>query len=72
MKITPHARTVDALLQTKGNTLANFIATHRDNGQSYAKIALALYEYTDHVVQVTGETIRNWAEQYEKAEAASA
>lgn len=62
MKITPHARTVDALLQTKGNTLANFIATHRDNGLSYTKVAQALYDATDRVVNVTGETIRNWDE----------
>lgn len=66
MQFTPHARTVDALLQTKGNTLANFITTHRGRGLSYAKVAQALYESTGHVVNVTGETIRNWDEALER------
>ena len=62
-----HAKTVDALLQTKGYTLADFIADRRDEGMSYERIARALEEFTDDVVKVTGQTIANWATLMEPA-----
>lgn len=62
MELTPHAKTVDALLQANhGQTLEGFIAIRRGDGASYRRIAEALHVVTQGVVDVTGETIRNWA-----------
>lgn len=70
MAFTPHAKTVDAYLQRDGTTLADFITERRGTGLSFAKIARDLFVHTDGVVDVTGETIRNWSDQIE-LEAAS-
>lgn len=69
MKLSPHARTVNALLETKGYTLSDFISDRRDEGMSWQRIARALYDFTDEVVDVTGETIRVWGEQIERSAA---
>ena len=66
MKITPHARTVNALLETQGTDLASFLKDQRDSGLSLAKTARALFEFTGGVVDVTGETIRNWTADLER------
>lgn len=61
MKITPHARTVDAYLKTLDTTLAGFITEKRQQGLSFARVATALAEFTKGVVDVTGQTVNNWA-----------
>ena len=61
MATTQHAKTVDALLKARGFTLEAFIADRRDLGLSYNRIAKALALLTDGIVDVTGETIRNWS-----------
>ena len=61
MASTPHAKTVDALLRAQGETLEAFITYRRDLGVSYNRIAKALAVLTDGIVDVTGETIRNWS-----------
>jgi len=64
MSIPAHARTVDALLQTKGYTLPDFIADKLDEGISWRLIARSLYEFTDGVVDVTHQTVANWHDAY--------
>lgn len=60
MPLTPHAKTIDALLKQREMSLASFIADYRELGLSYAQIATALSKATGGVVKVSGETIRNW------------
>lgn len=62
MKITPHAKTVDGYLKTKGLSLAEFIQERREEGLSFHRIAQALYAATEGIVDVTGQTISNWAD----------
>lgn len=67
MAPTQHAKTVDALLQAHGVTLEEFIANRRAEGVSYNRIAKALGLFTEGIVDVTGETIRNWSTEQRKA-----
>lgn len=76
MNITPHQRTVDALLvETKGIPLADFIAdgleAHGDLAayRAYELIASDLKEYTGGIVDVVGKTIERWHQAYKKAAA---
>ena len=67
MKVTPHQRTVDALLiETKGIPLADFIADRRDpeSFKSYELIARDLHEATEGIVDVVGKTIERWHQRY--------
>ena len=61
MAPTAHAKTVDAYLRTHQSSLHEFITDKRAEGLSYARVAVALANFTEGVVDVTGETIRNWA-----------
>jgi hypothetical protein len=72
MNITPHQRTVDALLiETKGITLLDFIADRRDpeSFKSYELIARDLRDLTDGIVDVVGKTIERWHQAYIEAAA---
>ena len=71
MKVTPHQRTVDALLvETKGIPLADYIAdrleAHNDLAayRAYELIAAELKEYTGGIVDVVGKTIERWHQRY--------
>ena len=77
MKVTPHQRTVDALLiETKGITLADFIADRLDDHadlaayRAYELIANELKEFTDGIVDVVGKTIDRWHRAYTEGRAA--
>jgi hypothetical protein len=48
---------VDRILDGR---LAEYIATARENGDSFERIARNLH--ADHGIDVTGETIRKWSE----------
>lgn len=61
MAPTAHAKTVDAFLQTVDSSLAAFITEKRAAGLSFERVAAALAVFTGGVVDVTGQTIRNWA-----------
>lgn len=74
MKITPHQRTVDALLtETKGITLPDFIADRRDPDtfKSYELIARDLHEATGGIVDVVGKTIERWHQAFLAEEVAA-
>lgn len=61
MGFTSHAKTVDALLESKhGTTLSSFLNERRTDGFSYERIARDLHDATDGAVSVTWVTIRNW------------
>lgn len=67
MNITPHQRTVDALLtETKGIPLSAFIADRRDptSFKSYEIIARDLHDATDGIVDVVGKTVERWHQAY--------
>lgn len=67
MNITPHQRTVDALLiETKGLPLSDFIAERREEGsfKSYEIIARDLHEATGGIVDVVGRTVERWHRAY--------
>ena len=60
--LTSQARTVNALLEANhAITLRSFLDERRQDNKSYRMIARELLDATDGVVDVTGETIRNWA-----------
>lgn len=61
MRLTAHAKTVDALLVARGTSLAAFITEKRGDGLSFARVATALATFTGGVVDVTGQTVNNWA-----------
>lgn len=62
MQMTAHQKTADALLRSvHGKSLTDFIQTRRDDGQSYRQITRDLYEATGGGVDVTLETVRDWA-----------
>ena len=58
MPPTPTWRLADMLID---GGLDQFIASHRANKASWRSIALALRDLTDGQVDVTPETVRNWA-----------
>ena len=64
--LTPHAKTVDALLRQRGISLEDFIGERRQEGRSYNRIAKELESFTDGVVEVTGQTVINWEQSFEK------
>jgi hypothetical protein len=57
---SPLFRLADKLLDGE---LHEFIADRRAAGVSWRLISRALYEATEHQVDVTHETLRTWAEQ---------
>jgi len=60
--LTSQAKTVNALLEANhSTTLRSFLDERRRENKSYRMIARELLDATDGVVDVTGETIRNWA-----------
>jgi len=60
--ITTARDLADAYLQRygAGQPLADFIADRRDNGASWAEVAVALEEESDGVIQVGRDTVRRW------------
>lgn len=49
----------DALLGDDG-PLERFVRTRRTAGASWRTIGVALFDSTDRVIDVTGETLRTW------------
>jgi hypothetical protein len=60
MALPQQARTVDALLEAKGESLQALLDKRHTEGLSYRGIARQLFTLTGGVVDVTPETIRNW------------
>ena len=61
MASTTHTKYADALLEAKyDTTLADFLNDHRGQGDSFDRIARDLHDFTNGLISVTGNTIRNW------------
>ena len=62
-----HWHLADETLQRRGHgDLATWLTDQRDADMSYNFIAFNLSACTDHKVQVTAQTIRNWVQKLEK------
>lgn len=57
---TPNQRLASLIL---GQPVQTWIASRRDSGRSWRLVARDLYEATNGQIDVTHETVRNWAEQ---------
>lgn len=62
MAVTSFAKTVDALLRANHDTtLQDFIVSRRKQRKSYGQIAAELNTITDGTVEVSRQTVVNWA-----------
>jgi hypothetical protein len=57
---TPNQRLASLIL---GQPVQSWIITRRTAGRSWRLVARDLYEATNGQIDVTHETVRNWAEQ---------
>jgi hypothetical protein len=55
---TPTRRLADHLLP---GGVDHFVTKCRDLDMSWRQVALAMRDYTEGAIDVTGETVRNWA-----------
>ena len=65
------ARTTDAVLQTKGTTLVEFLEEQHQAGEGYEDIAKELYAFTDRAINVSYQTVKRWLVDLEILEVAS-
>jgi DNA-binding PadR family transcriptional regulator len=68
MKLSPHARVIDAYLRTKDTDLETFLIRHRADGKSGHQIARELLVLTNGIVDLTPQTIYNWLRDLEDDE----
>lgn len=66
---TPTRRLADKLIE---GGVDRFIQDRRANGDSWRSISLALRDTTGSEIDVTPETVRNWAQSLEAADATPA
>jgi hypothetical protein len=68
LELTSYQKVADALLRTQGTTLPIVVLDLADQNVPLRHIARHLFDRTDGAIDVTGQAVKNWIDQFRENE----